>query len=177
MPPTQFQGLVNVPCVYAYSRNNTQKNYNYTCPQRKYRLLESAGRLGENVCDEHIAHTWLFSCRHTVALCASRCSHQVPTFVLPCMVPTMDSRSHRSWLGRACPADQAAHYGGGARRRRALARRRRAPTGSDQSHEDDANRGVTWNATMQIGECHGMKATADSKFKGTGTHQDGSFAT
>ena len=34
----------------------------------------------------------------------------------------------------------------GARRRRALARRRRAPTGSDQSHEDVANR-------VQIGEC------------------------
>jgi len=29
----------------------------------------------------------------------------------------------------------------GARRRRALVRRRRAPTGSDQSHEDGANRG------------------------------------
>jgi len=29
----------------------------------------------------------------------------------------------------------------GARRRRALARRRRAPTGADQSHEDDTNRG------------------------------------
>jgi len=28
----------------------------------------------------------------------------------------------------------------GARRRRALARRRRAPTGSDQNHEDGANR-------------------------------------
>ena len=34
----------------------------------------------------------------------------------------------------------------GARRRRALARRRRAPTGSDQSHEDDANRGVSWGS-------------------------------
>ena len=32
-----------------------------------------------------------------------------------------------------------------ARRRRVLARRRRAPTGSDQSHEDGANRGVSWN--------------------------------
>jgi len=31
----------------------------------------------------------------------------------------------------------------GARRRRALARRRRAPTGSDQSHEDGANRDDT----------------------------------
>jgi len=30
----------------------------------------------------------------------------------------------------------------GVRRRRALARRRRVPTGSDQSHEDGANRGV-----------------------------------
>jgi len=28
-----------------------------------------------------------------------------------------------------------------------LARRRRAPTGSDQSHEDGANRGVSWNDT------------------------------
>jgi len=27
----------------------------------------------------------------------------------------------------------------------ALARRRRAPTGSDQSHEDGANREVSWN--------------------------------
>ena len=31
------------------------------------------------------------------------------------------------------------------RRRRVFARRRRTPTGSDQSHEDDANRGVSWN--------------------------------
>jgi len=36
------------------------------------------------------------------------------------------------------------NLGRGARRRRALARRRRAPTGSDQSHEDDANRGVPY---------------------------------
>jgi len=35
------------------------------------------------------------------------------------------------------------NLGRGARRRRALARRRRAPTGSDQSYEDDANRGVS----------------------------------
>ena len=36
------------------------------------------------------------------------------------------------------------NLGRGARRRRALARRRPAPTGSDQSHEDDANRGVPY---------------------------------
>jgi len=36
------------------------------------------------------------------------------------------------------------NLGRGARRRRALARRRRAPTGSDHSHEDDANRGVPY---------------------------------
>jgi len=38
----------------------------------------------------------------------------------------------------------------GARWRRALARRRRAPTGSDQSHADGANRGVSWNETRYL---------------------------
>ena len=113
-------------------------------PSCHYSRCESVWTLGTLSC-RHLEHARLAS--HSGSNGSNGTNKRKLAFTSNCLHPTVIFVAPHA-------------LSSGARRRRALARRRRAPTGSGQSHEDGANRGVSWNdnhfMTLRCNDNHFM---------------------